>query len=81
MNLTKPAFTVNDVISFDPNQYGLINRVQLMRAYNPGADELYDRVKSMKFFNRDQKELLEEVQSLTSEELQTVGQLLNLFRI
>ncbi len=70
-----------DVMSFEPEQYSLINKVQLMLAYSPDAGDLYSRVKSMKFFDPDQRALNAEVQSLNSDDFQMVGQLLNLFRI
>ena len=70
-----------DTISFEPEQYNLINKVQMMLAYSPNASDLYSRVKSMKFFDPDQKSLNDEVQSLNSDDFEMVGQLLNLFRI
>lgn len=73
--------TSKEVMNFEPNQYPLMNKVQLMLAYNPNASDLYSRVKSMKVFDAEHRSLSEEVQSLNADDFKMVGQILNLFRI
>ncbi len=72
---------VKETMNFEPEQYTLMNKVQLMLAYSPDAGDLYSRVKSMKCFASDERSLHDEMKTLNSDDLHTVGQLLNLFRI
>lgn len=69
------------MINCAPAQYNLIDRVQLMLAFDPNAGDLYSKVKTLKYIDPDDSSFHDTVEQLNQQDFTMVGQMFNLFKI